>query len=65
MFTSIVMHFTCLSFQDDWRTSIIFPIYKSKGKEKSDHSSYHPILLILVISKLFEKNVSSIKLQGF
>ena len=40
---------------DDWQTSIIIPIFKGKGKEKSDPSSNRPISLIPVISKLFEK----------
>ena len=44
---------------DDWQTSIIIPIYKGKGKAKSDPSSYRPISLIPVVSKLFEKLILS------
>jgi len=44
---------------DDWQTSIIIPIYKGKGKAKSDPSSYRPISLIPVVLKLFENLILS------
>jgi len=40
---------------DDWQTTMIIPIYKGKGKDKTDPDSYRPIFLIPVVSKLFEK----------
>ena len=39
--------------------NIINPIYNGKGKAKSDPSSYRPISLIHVVSKLFEKLIQS------
>jgi len=46
-------------FNSVLQTSHIIPIYKGKGKAKSDPSSYRPISLIPVVSKLFEKLILS------
>ena len=41
---------------DDWRTAIVSPIYKMKGK-KSDPSNYRPVSLTCVIGKMMERIV--------
>jgi len=51
LFNSVLQN-TCVP--NDWQTSIIIPIYKVKGKTKSDPSSYRSIALIPVVSRLFE-----------
>ena len=38
-----------------WKLSIIIPIYKGKGKIKSDPDNYRPISLLPCMCKLFEK----------
>ena len=38
-----------------WKLSIIIPIYKGKGKLKSDPNNYRPISLLPCMCKLFEK----------
>ena len=43
------------SSPDSWRHSIIVPLYKSKGKDKSDPNSYRPVSLTPCLSKVFEK----------
>ena len=40
---------------DSWRHSIIIPLYKGKGKNKSDPNSYMPVSLTPCLSKVFEK----------
>ena len=43
---------TCIP--DEWRTAIVSPIYKQKGK-KSDPSNYRPVSLTCVIGKMLER----------
>ena len=43
------------SSPDSWRHSIIIPLYKCKGKNKSDPNSYRPVSLAPCLSKVFEK----------
>ena len=40
---------------DSWKTSIIVPIYKGKGKLKTDPNNYRPVSLLPAMCKLFEK----------
>ena len=40
---------------DSWKTSIIVPIYKGKGKLKTDPNNYCPVSLLPAMCKLFEK----------
>ena len=40
-----------------WKTSVVIPIYKGKGKSKSDPNSYRPISLIPVFCKVFERAI--------
>jgi len=52
LFNSIIKH---EYIPDAWKTSIIIPIYKGKGKSKNDPNNYRPISLIPVLCKLFER----------
>lgn len=40
---------------DNWRGSIIIPLYKGSGKPRTDPNSYRPISLISCMSKIFER----------
>ena len=40
---------------DSWKTSIIVPIYKAKGKLKTDPNNYRPVSLLPAMCKLFAK----------
>ena len=40
-----------------WKTSVVIPIYKGKGKSKSDPNSYRPISLIPVFCKVLERAI--------
>ena len=42
------------TYPNDWKQSIIVPIYKGKGKRKDDLDSYRPISLISVANCLSE-----------
>ena len=52
LFNAILYH---ERIPDSWRESLIIPIYKGKGKDKSDPASYRPISLIPCFCKIFEK----------
>ena len=38
-----------------WKTSIIIPLYKGNGKDKSAPTSYRPISLLTCFNKIFER----------
>ena len=40
-----------------WAKNVLVPIFKGKGKSKSDPGSYRPVSLMPCLSKLFEKIV--------
>ena len=40
---------------DSWKHSIIVPLYKGKGKDKTDPNSYRPVSLTPSFSKIYEK----------
>lgn len=52
LFNSILRH-EMIPIQ--WKTSILVPIYKGKGKSKTDANNYRPISLIPCFCKIFEK----------
>ena len=41
----------------EWKTSVIIPLFKGKGKNKTSPNSYRPIALMSCLNKLFEKLV--------
>ena len=45
-------------FQDCWKVSSMVPVFKSVG-ERSTARNYHPVSLLSVISKVFEKLVNN------
>ena len=45
-------------FQDCWKVSQVVPVLKNVG-ERSTAQNYHPVSLLSVISKVFEKLVSN------
>lgn len=45
----------CENIPKQWKTGIIIPLYKGRGKSKSDPYSYRPITLLTCFNKLFEK----------
>ena len=42
-----------------WKTSLLIPMCKGKGKSRADPESYRPVSLISCFSKLFEKLLPS------
>jgi len=52
LFNCVLNTETC---PNDWKQSIIVPIYKGKGKRKDDPGSYKFVSLISVLRKLFER----------
>ena len=45
-------------FPDCWKVSSVFPVFKNVG-ERSTAKNYHPVSLLSVISKVFEKFVNN------
>lgn len=56
LFNSILFH---ERLPDTWRTSILIPIFKGKGKTKTDPNSYRPVSLLPCFCKLLEKVILS------
>ena len=45
-------------FQDCWKVSSVVPVFKNVG-ERSTAKNYHPVSLLSVVSKVFEKLVNT------
>ena len=45
-------------FPDCWRVSLVVPVFKNVAK-RSTAKNYHPVSLLSVISKVFEKLVNN------
>ena len=45
-------------FPDYWKVSLVVPVFKNVG-ERSTAKNYHPVSLLSVVSKLFEKLVNN------
>ena len=45
-------------FPDCWKVSSVFPVFKNVG-EMSTAKTYHPVSLLSVVSKVFEKLVNN------
>ena len=45
-------------FPDCWKVSLVVPVFKIVG-ERSTTKNYHPVSLLSVVSKLFEKLVDN------
>ena len=45
-------------FPDEWKCSIVTPLYKNKG-DKTDLNNYRGIYVLTPIAKLFEKCITS------
>ena len=46
------------AFPDCWKVSSVVPVFKNVG-ERSTAKNYHPVSLLSVVSKVFEKLVNS------
>ena len=46
------------SFADCWKVSLVVPVFKNVG-ERSTAKNYHPVSLLSVVSKVFEKYVNN------
>ena len=44
-------------FPDCWKVSLVVPVFKNVG-ERSTAKNYHPVSLVSVVSKIFEKLVN-------
>ena len=45
-------------FPDCWKVSSVVPVFKNVG-ERSTAKNYHPVSLLFVVSKVFEKPVNN------
>ena len=45
-------------FPDCWKVSLVVPVFKNVGK-RSTAKNYHPVSLLSVVSKIFEKLVNN------
>ena len=45
-------------FPDCWKVSLVVPVFKNVG-ERSSAKNYHPVSLLSVVSKVFEKLVNN------
>ena len=45
-------------FPDCWKVSSVVPVFKNVG-ERSTAKNYHPVSLLFVVSKVFEKLVNN------
>ena len=45
-------------FPDCWKVSLVVPVFKNVG-ERSTAKNYHPVSLLSVVSKIFEKLVNN------
>ena len=47
------------SFPDFWKVSPVVPVFKNVGRRTTTKSYYHPVSLLSVVSKVFEKLVNN------
>ena len=52
------MCLTYSCFPDCWKVSSVVPVFKNVG-ERSTAKNYHPVSLLSVVSKVFEKLVNN------
>ena len=50
-------------FPDCWKVSLVVPVFKNVG-ERSTAKNYHPVSLLFVVSKVFEKLVNNRIVNG-
>ena len=50
-------------FPDCWKVSSVVPVFKNVG-ERSTAKNYHPVSLLFVVSKVFEKLVNNRIVNG-
>ena len=52
------MYLKVACFPDCWKVSLLVPVFKNVG-ERSTAKNYHPVSLLSVVSKVFEKLVNN------
>ena len=47
-----------MCFSDWWKISLVLPVFKNVG-ERSTAKNYHPVSLLSLVNKIFEKRVNN------